>query len=123
MDISTEETSTDAKCKKKKYQHNNTIFPEKRGHKGKKNEGKKRDKILKQPEQHNLLRWGYLPTESFLIHDWVSRLKNKSLKKGKEKQERESKKYKQNLHFTPLFHIFSPRPNAAPYQMTQRQVE
>ena len=41
MDISTEETSTDAKCKKKKNQHNNTIFPEKRGHKGKKMKGKK----------------------------------------------------------------------------------
>lgn len=42
MDISTEETSTDAKCKKKKNQHNNTIFPEKRGHKGKKWREKKR---------------------------------------------------------------------------------
>lgn len=41
MDISTEETSTDAKCKKKKNQHNNTIFPEKRGHKRKKMKGKK----------------------------------------------------------------------------------
>lgn len=49
MDISTEETSADAKCKKKKNQHNNSIFPGKCGHKGKKMKGKT-EKILKQPE-------------------------------------------------------------------------
>lgn len=61
------------------------------------------------------------------MNDWVSRLKNKSLKKGKEKQERERKREQEEetkpALYSLVLYIFWPRASAAPYQMTQRQVE
>lgn len=93
MDISNEETSTDAKCKKKKNQHNNTIFPEKRGHKGKKNEGKKRDFETARIAQ--LIKVG-VSSNRIILDSWLGFETEKHKfeeRKGKTRErERESKK-------------------------------
>jgi len=69
MDISTEETSTDAKCKKKKNQHNNTIFPEKRGHKGKKWREKERQDF-ETARIAQLIKVG-VSSNRIILHSWL----------------------------------------------------